>query len=127
MIRMPRCKEVPINLIRDISCFSKAALGRPLYEYQLRPLYPIIDSIRQRHGREYLLLFSRQSGKNEAMAQLLVYLLNVLRHKGGHMVFAATGDGIGRGVRRLEERLNNRFNRDEWRKTSLSASLACSL
>ena len=31
------------------------------------------------------------------------------------MVFAATGDGLGRGIRRLEERLNNPFNRELWR------------
>ena len=108
----------PDRYLADINVFSSLILGLPLYDYQLRPLYSIIDSIHRQYGREYLLLFSRQSGKNEAIAHLLVYLLNVLQRKGGNMVFAATGDGLGRGVRRLEERLNNRFNRDEWRKTS---------
>ncbi len=114
---MTRRKPPPASLLHDIALFSRHALRLPLYDYQLRPLYAIIDSIRHQHGREYLLLFSRQSGKNEAMAHLLVYLLNILRRKGGNMVFAATGDGLGRGVRRLEQRLDNPFNRRDWRKS----------
>ena len=110
--------QAPYHLLNDIGQFSSYVIGLPLYDYQLLPLYPIIDSVRHHHGREYLLLFSRQSGKNEAMAQLLVYMLNMLQRKGGNMVFAATGDGLGRGVRRLEERLNNPFNREIWRKAA---------
>ena len=119
---MTSFKQLPISYLNDIGQFSSRVIGLPLYDYQLIPLYPIIDSIRCHHGREYLLLFSRQSGKNEAMAHLLVYMLNILRRKGGSMVFAATGDGLGRGVRRLEERLNNPFNRSDWRKAAFPMS-----
>ena len=89
-------KHFPTPYLNDIGQFSSFVLGLPLFDYQLQPLYPIIDSIRHQYGREYLLLFSRQSGKNEAMAHLLVYMLNMLQRKGGSMVFAATGDGLGR-------------------------------
>ena len=65
--------QYPDRYLVDINTFSSQVIGLPLYNYQLRPLYPIIDSIRHRHGREYLLLFSRQSGKNEAVAHLLVH------------------------------------------------------
>ena len=115
---MTSFKHFPTRYLNDIGQFSSFILGLPLFDYQLQPLYPIIDSIRHQHGREYLLLFSRQSGKNEAVAHLLVYLLNLLQRKGGNMVFAATGDGLGRGVQRLEKRLNNPFNRDHWRKAT---------
>jgi hypothetical protein len=119
---MARKKQLPTSFLADIAHFSRGALRLPLYDYQLQPLYSIIDSIRKRCGREYLLLFSRQSGKNEAMAHLLVYMLNLLRRKGGNMVFAATGNGLGRGVRRLEERLNNPFNHRDWRKAAFPMS-----
>jgi len=115
---MSQILTIPDRFLVDIKLFSAHILGLPLYNYQLRPLYPIIDSIRNQYGHEYLLLFSRQSGKNEAVAHLLVYLLNLLRNKGGSMVFAATGDGLGRGLLRFEERLNNPLNRDHWRKTA---------
>lgn len=105
-------------LLSDINRFSRGLLKMPLYDYQLRPLTAVIDSVFHQHGREYLLVFSRQSGKNEALAHLLVYLLNIYQREGGNMVFAAIGDGLGRGRRRLHERLNNPWNRGQWRKAS---------
>ena len=41
-------------------------------------------------------MLPRQSGKNEAVAQLLVYLLNLLQRAGGQMVYGATADALGR-------------------------------
>jgi hypothetical protein len=107
--------------LSNISRFSAAVLKMPLYDYQVRPLTAVLDSVLQRRGREFLLVFSRQSGKNEAVAHLLVYLLNIYRREGGNMVFAATGDGLGRGQRRLQARLNNPWNRHQWRKASRPA------
>jgi hypothetical protein len=103
-------------LLRDIGRFSTNVIGVPLYGYQLEPLYLIIDSVLRGHGREYLLVFPRQSGKNEAVAQLLVYLLTVYQRRGGQMVFGAIGDGLGRGRRRLQERLDNPLLRGLWRR-----------
>ena len=105
-------------LLSRIDRFSRGVLNRPLYEYQLHPLTAVLDSVYRRRGLEFLLVFSRQSGKNEAVAHLLVYLLNLYRRRGGNMVFAAIGDGLGRGQRRLHERLNNPWNQDEWRKAA---------
>ena len=105
-------------LLSSINRFSRGVLNMPLYEYQLQPLAAVLDSVFRRQGHEFLLVFSRQSGKNEAVAHLLVYLLNIYRRRGGNMVFAAIGDGLGRGQRRLHERLNNPWNRDEWRKAA---------
>ena len=47
------------------------------------------------------------------------------RDQGGNMVFAATGDGLGRGIRRLEERLDNPWNqcRMAEKGTAVSAHL----
>ena len=86
----------------EISAVSQATSWKcPFNNYQLLPLYSIVESVWNQEGREFLLIFSRQSGKNEAIAHLLVYLLNTLQRKQGNLVFAAAGDGIGRGLRRL--------------------------
>jgi hypothetical protein len=106
------------ELFRNPAAFSRYLLGLPLYDYQLDPLQPIIDSIFRRHGREFLLIFPRQSGKNEAVAHLLVYLLNLLQRRGGSIVYGAIGDALGRGIRRLEQRLDNPLNRAVWSKST---------
>jgi hypothetical protein len=104
--------------LTDITHFSHAVLNLPLYDYQRQPLAAITNSILHRHGREYLLVFSRQSGKNEAVAHLLAYLLNLYQRQGGNIVYAAIGDALGRGQSRLIERLNNPWNRRQWRKAA---------
>jgi hypothetical protein len=103
-------------LLSDMERFSSLVLRRPLRHYQLEPLRAIVDSVLNRKGLEFLLIFPRQSGKNEAVAQLLVYLLNILQRVGGNIVYGATGDGLGLGIGRLEERLDNAWNADRWTK-----------
>ena len=105
-------------LLSDVGSFCLGLLEPPLYRYQLEPLYAVFDSIRQGSGREFLLIFPRQSGKNEAVAQFLVYLLNLFRRRGGNIVYGATGDALGRGRRRLEARLDNEWNSGLWKRTA---------
>jgi hypothetical protein len=102
--------------LAGIGLFSAKVLGMALYDYQLAPLEAALESLRGRHGRDFLLVFPRQSDKNEAVAHLLVYLLNVLRRDPGQIVYAAIGDGVGRGLRRLEARLDNELDRGKWRR-----------
>ncbi len=104
------------QILGSIELFSRVVLRLPLRGYQLEPLRQVIDSVLRQEGREFLLVFPRQSGKNEAAAQLLVYLLNLLQRTGGNMVFAAEADGLGRGIQRLEARLENSWNRGQWGK-----------
>lgn len=113
---MSRIGRAARLLLGDISLFSKLVIRTPLYNYQLKPVQSVLDSVLQKKGMEFLLVFPRQSGKNEAVAQLQVYLLNLFQRLGGSMVFGATGDGLGRGIRRLEERLNNPWNRKYWKR-----------
>ena len=86
------------TVLRRIDLFSRHVLRVPLYGYQLRPLHAIVDSILNQKGQDFLLVFPRQSGKNEAVAHLLIYLLNLLQRRGGAIVFAAIGDGVGTAV-----------------------------
>lgn len=113
---MSHLSAVAKRLLRRIDLFSRYVLRVPLYEYQVAPLQAIVESVFNQEGRDFLLVFPRQSGKNEAVAHLLVYLLNIFQRSGGAMVFAAIGDGVGRGLRRLEERLENDWNREQWRR-----------
>ncbi|MCO5181544.1 MAG: hypothetical protein M9896_15995 [Candidatus Promineofilum sp.] len=108
----------PANyLLSDIAAFSRILIGVPLYPYQVEALRAVIDSVLNRRGREFLLVFPRQSGKNEAIAHLLVYLLTVFQRHGGQIVYGAVGDGLGRGMRRLEERLDTPWTRGRWRRS----------
>ena len=103
-------------LLADLGHFSRYVIGRPLYAYQLAPLRAVLDSVLNCRGGEFLLVFPRQSGKNEAVAQLLVYLRTLLQRHGGQIVYGAVGDGLGRGLRRLEERLDNPWTAGLWRR-----------
>jgi hypothetical protein len=98
---MSRTAERAKSLLKELSQFSKHVLGLPLYSYQLAPLEMVRESVLRGYGHEFLLVFPRQSGKNEAVAQLLVNLLNLLQRRGGNIVYGATGDGLGRGIARL--------------------------
>ncbi len=108
-------------LLGDVGRFSRHVIGLPLYDYQVEPLRAVVDSVLNQRGREFLLVFPRQSGKNEAVAQLLVYLLTVLQRAGGQIVYGAVGDGLGRGMRRLEQRLDTPWTRSQWRREARPA------
>lgn len=111
-----RITQAVRHILSDVSLFSRLVLKLPLYRYQVQAVTAVIDSVLNRRGLEFLLVFPRQSGKNEAVAQLLVYLLNLLQRAGGNIVYGAIGDGLGRGIDRLEERLDNDWNGRHWTK-----------
>ena len=117
----PDRARLAAHVLRDVGLFSRHVIGVSLYDYQLAPLRVIVDAVLNRRGGEFLLVFPRQSGKNEAVAQLLVYLLTVLQRHGGQMVYGAVGDGLGRGMRRLEQRLDTPWTRGRWRREARPA------
>ena len=115
---MSKITKAAKHILSDIRLFSQLVIGMKLHAYQERPLLAIVDSVLHQRGHEFLLVFSRQSGKNEAIAHLQTYLLNLLQRKGGNIVFGAIADGIGRGIDRLEQRLDNQWNAPHWGKKS---------
>lgn len=104
------------RILNRIDLFSRLVLRLPLRRYQAVPLTAIVESVLHHHGHEFLLIFPRQSGKNEAVAHLLVYLLNIFQRVGGNIIYAAIGDGIGRGIQRLDKRLQNQWNAGHWKR-----------
>ncbi len=76
--------------IQDIEPFSRLILKRPLRDYQLEPARAAIHSVIARDGEQYLWRFPRQSGKNETLAHVHLYLLFLFqRVKGASIVHTA--------------------------------------
>ena len=74
---------------RDIGAFSTRLLpGRALRGYQLPVARAVMWSVKRREGMEYAAVFSRQSGKDEMLAQLCAYLLWRNHRRGGGIVVA---------------------------------------
>ena len=80
-------------LLSDITHFSRLVIKLPLRNYQIEPLQHVIRSILFYEGLEFLIIMPRQSGKNEAIAQLLTYLMHLFQKLGGNIVYGAAGDG----------------------------------
>ncbi len=98
----------------DIGRFSRGLLPRQaLRPYQLEAARAIVDSVLGRRGHQFAIVFARQAGKDETLAQLLAFLLNVHQRAGGSIVVAAPTfrpqSAIGRA--RLLDRLDNPLNR----------------
>jgi hypothetical protein len=76
--------------LRDVAHFSRLLLpDRRLRSYQVEPARAIVESVERRDGRSFAVVFSRQAGKDELLAQIVAFLL--LRHQrhGGTIVLAA--------------------------------------
>jgi hypothetical protein len=113
-----------LPIIKDYRLFSKVVLNMPLHAYQRAPYSAVLRSVLHKHGREFLWLFPRQTGKNETLAHLIVYLLTLLQLKGGNVLFAAIGDGTVRAFKRVEDRLDNELHRGHWRRLARPMGLA---
>ena len=69
----PVCKE----LLRDATLFSAVGSCIRLRSYQVQVANAIIDSAIKEKGLSFVVIFPRQSGKNELQAQIEAYLLSV--------------------------------------------------
>jgi hypothetical protein len=78
------------HALRDIDAFSRLLCQtRPLRSYQLAPARAILFSIEANLGRSFAVVFARQAGKDELLAQTLAYLLLRYQQRGGSAVVAA--------------------------------------
>ncbi|MCC6630358.1 MAG: hypothetical protein IT340_23495 [Chloroflexi bacterium] len=76
--------------VRDIAAFSRRCWpDRPLRGYQVGPAQAIVDSVLGGGGATFCLIFSRQSGKDELVAQVTAFLLHHYQERGGTIVLAA--------------------------------------
>ena len=84
-------------LLSDISRFSRCVLKMPLYDYQVRPLTAVIDSVLTAAGASICWSSAARAARMKRSPTCWFTCLNLYQRKGGSMVFAATGDGLGRG------------------------------
>lgn len=98
--------------LRDIANFSRLVTKRPLRPYQVEPAAAILDSILHGRGHTFVVMMSRQAGKNELSGQLEAYLLNLFQRRGGQIVKASPTmkPQTINSIMRLQDRLSNYWN-----------------
>jgi hypothetical protein len=80
-------KNMPgFERLKDIRAFCACASGLKLRRYQRGAAEAILQSIRSKRGDALVVMFPRQSGKNELQAQLEAYLLACLNHLNAEIV-----------------------------------------
>lgn len=77
------------DVLTDLATFSRACYPKhTLRRYQLEAVTPILAAILAGQGGSHVLLFPRQSGKDETLAQLEAFLLARFRISGGSIIMA---------------------------------------
>lgn len=106
---------------RNIETFSYRAGGINLRSYQLPPAEAIIKSVEENLGLTFVVIMSRQAGKNETQAQIESYLLSKYRLQdvGIVKVSPTFKPQTENAIHRLDDRLKiNLLTRNSWRKRS---------
>ncbi len=96
-------------LLHDIGAFSRTVWPETaLRPYQLAPARAIIQSALSGDGASFAVVFARQSGKDELLAQVIAFLLIHRQLHGGEIVVAAPSlvPQAQITLRRIEERLH---------------------
>lgn len=106
--------------MKDIAHFTEGASGIRLRAYQEQVARAIINSVTQKHGLSFVVMFPRQSGKNEIQAQIEAYLLRLYSElrEGEIVKVSPTWDPQGiNAMDRLEAVLRQNFLvRPSWEK-----------
>lgn len=85
-----RLAEALRPLVQDVGDYSRVLLPtQRLREYQLGPARAIAESVTRGLGRQFAVVFSRQAGKDETLAQLVAWLLTRYQRAGGNVVLGA--------------------------------------
>jgi hypothetical protein len=87
----------------------------PLHQYQALCVDAVVDSCLNNRGLEFLWVFPRQSGKDEAVAQMCSFLLTIFnRLEAGIVHVYPTSGQLATGITRLEHRLDNVWCNGSW-------------
>ncbi len=106
-------------MLRDITRFTRLASAIKLRSYQAAPALSIINSVIKKQGHSFVVIFPRQSGKNELQAQIQTYLLTIFSQLNAEMVSISPTwkPQTFNAMRRLEAVLStNLISRDMWQK-----------
>jgi hypothetical protein len=114
-----RCKKYAY-LLRKVERFPLAG-NVALRPYQEEAIKAVVNSVRKRRGLPFVWIFPRQSGKDEALAILVQYLLVLFKNEGAEMVFfnPTFKPQTETSMRRLETRLSsNSITIGKWKRRS---------
>ena len=118
---MSELKEAIKRVLRDVCLFAEHASGTKLRSYQAEVARAIAGSVLEGLGETFVVIFPRQSGKNELQAQVEAYLLMMLSMQPAEMVkISPTWKPQSlNAMRRLERVLKaNMFSSGKWCKES---------
>jgi hypothetical protein len=108
-------------ILQEVILFSGAGGGTLLRSYQRQVAQAIVDSVLKGKGLSFVVVFPRQSGKNELQAQVEAYLLSICSVEPVEMVKVSPTwkpQSIN-AMRRLERVLKRNFiSRGRWSKHS---------
>jgi len=108
-----------IKLSRDVATFVSCASGLRLRGYQEAVARAVVQSVVEEQGLSFVVIFPRQSGKNELQAQLQAYLLTLFSGQRAEMVQVSPTwkPQTTNAMYRLEAVLSgNQVVRDRWEK-----------
>jgi hypothetical protein len=108
-------------MLSNVSDFSYLGTNLELRSYQQQVCKAILESIRRRQGLSFVVMFPRQSGKNEVQAQLEAYLLAKYCDQAVELVKVAPTwvPQVRVSMARLKRALEaNTLTRGRWRKES---------
>ncbi len=108
-------------LLRDVASFSAHASGLTLRAYQTQVASAICGAVLRSQGLTFVVMFPRQSGKNELQAQIETYLLTLYSGTDAEIVKVSPTwkPQSLNAMRRLERVLKrNLIARDLWKKES---------
>jgi hypothetical protein len=89
-VRSGRLAEAIRPLLLDVGDYSRVLLpAHRLRGYQLGPARAIAESVTRGLGLQFAVVFSRQAGKDETLAQVVAFLLTRFQAAGGGIVVAA--------------------------------------
>jgi len=118
---VPALKQALKKMLRDVAAFSCHASGVTLRKYQVEAARAIALSAIRGEGKSFVVMFPRQSGKNEMQAQIEAYLLTLLSRSGAEIVKISPTwkPQAQNAMRRLERVLKrNLLTRAAWTKES---------
>ncbi len=111
--------DVYRRLMSDVVLFSKAASRLRLRRYQEAVARAVVGSVLKGEGLSFVVMFPRQSGKNELQAQIETYLLVLFSQRSAEMVkisptWKPQSQNAMRRLQRVLER--NPLTCDQWEK-----------
>jgi len=109
------------RLLQNVILFAWHASGTQLRSYQEQVATAVVDSVLYKKGLTFVVIFPRQSGKNELQAQIETYLLIIFSLLEVEMVKVSPTwkPQSLNAMRRLESVLDrNMFTRAAWTKRS---------